>query len=35
MDQIDPDSNIDHSYFALFISWDGGVTWQPADFSAR
>jgi photosystem II stability/assembly factor-like uncharacterized protein len=35
MDQIDPDSNIDHSYFALFRSWDGGVSWQPADFSAR
>ena len=34
-DQVNPDSDINHSYFALSISWDGGITWQPADFSAR
>jgi photosystem II stability/assembly factor-like uncharacterized protein len=33
--QVDPDSDINHSYFALLLSRDGGVTWQPADFSVR
>lgn len=33
--EVDPDSDINHAYSALFLSRDGGVTWQPADFSVR
>ena len=38
MDGVDPDPDnpdLGNIYDALFISRDGGVTWQPADFSAR
>jgi photosystem II stability/assembly factor-like uncharacterized protein len=31
---VDPSSASDHSE-ALFLTWDGGETWQPADFNAH